>query len=122
MGIREIDIEYEGPLAKAQRMSELAANKQVWAVAVDMSTVKPEVLDNLDGDATIRNTAEIVGATKILASMEDVAKIRDQRAKAQAAEQQKMDMERMAVGAGRAAPALKALSEAAGGGRQTQGG
>lgn len=121
MGIREIDIEYEGPLAKAQRMTELAANKQVWAVGVDMSTVQPQVLDNLDGDSTIRNTAEIVGATKILRSMEEVKRIRDERAKAQAEEQKKLDLERMAVGAGRAAPALKALSEAAGGG-QAQGG
>lgn len=125
MGIKEIDIEYEGPLAKAQRMSELSANKQVWSVAVDMSTVQPEVLDNLNGDSTIRNTAEIVGATKILNSIEEVARIRADRAKAQAAEQQKQDMERMAMGAGKAAPALKALSEAAGGqggGQQGAGG
>ena len=122
MGIREIDIEYEGPLAKAQRMTELAANKQVYAVAIDISTVQPEVLDNLDGDAAVRNTAEIVGSGKLLRSIEEVTQIRADRAKAQAAEQQKMDMERMALGAGKAAPAIKALSEAAGGGTQAASG
>lgn len=116
MGIREIDIEYEGPLAKAQRMSELGANKQVWAVAVDMSTVAPEVLDNLDADITIRNTAEIVGASKLLRSIEEVKEIREERAQQQAAEAQKQDMERAALGVGKAGPGLKALSEAAGGG------
>jgi len=118
MGVREIDIEYEGPLAKAQRMSELSGNKQVYAVAIDISTVQPEVIDNLNGDTTVRNTAEIVGSSKLLRPIEEVKKIREQRAKAQAEEQKKLDMERMAVGAGRAAPALKALSEASGGGAQ----
>ena len=118
MGIRDIDIEYEGPLAKAQRMTELGGNKQVYAVAVDISTVQPEVMDNLDGDMAVRNTAEIVGAGKLLRSMEEVAKIRAERARVQAAEQQKLDMERMALGAGKAAPALKVLQEASGGGKQ----
>ena len=123
MGIREIDIEYEGPLAKAQRMSELGANKQVYAVAVDISTVQPDVMDNLDGDMAIRNTAEIVGASKLLRPMEEVKQIRDERAKAQAAEQQKQDMERAALGVGKAGPGLKAMTEAAGGGTaQTAGG
>ena len=122
MGVREIDIEYEGPLAKAQRMSELSGNKQVYAVAVDISTVQPEVMDNLDGDTAVRNTAEIVGASKLLRSIEEVTRIREQRAQVQAEEQKKLDMERMAVGAGKAAPALKALSEASGGREANTGG
>jgi hypothetical protein len=122
MGIKEIDIEYEGPLAKAQRMSELGANKQVYAVAIDISTVQPNVMDNLDGDMAVRNTAEIVGSGKLLRPIEEVQKIRADRAQAQAAEQQKLDMERMALGAGKAAPALKALSEASGGTQQAAGG
>jgi hypothetical protein len=120
MGIKEIDIEYEGPLAKAQRMSEMAGARNLFAVGAEITQVNPEanVFDNLDSDEVFRGMAEVSGApSKYLRSVEEVAKIREARLQAQQVEQQKMDMQRMAEGAGRAAPALKAMQEASSGGK-----
>jgi len=118
MGIREIDIEYEGPLAKAQRMSEMTGTRNLFAVGAEIINVQPEsgVFDNLDTDEAFRGMAEVSGVpSKYLKSIEERTRVREERAKVQAAERQKMDMERMAIGVGKAAPALKALSEASGG-------
>jgi hypothetical protein len=52
-------------------------------------------------------------------SLEEVAAIRKERAKAQAAEAQKLDMERMMAGAKNAAPMFKAIGEARNAGAET---
>ena len=110
MGIGEIDIEYEGPLAQAQKMAKANAIKRVFAVGAEIANLKPDILDNVNIDLAFREMAEIEGLpSKVMRSEEEIRAIREQRAKVQAEEKTKMDLERMAEGARNIAPALKAL-------------
>lgn len=115
LGITDIDIEYEGPLAKAQRMSELTGMQKLVEFGGALVQVKPEVFDNLDGDKAFRDAAEIAGVSSAtLLSDEEVEVIRVARRKAQAEEQRKQDMERLASGIKDVSPAIKAMTEAEG--------
>lgn len=116
MGISEIDIEYEGPLAKSQRMGELVRMQRVAGLAGQLAQgFGIEIFDNFDGDEVMRHAAEIEGIpSKVVRSIEEVRSIREQRAKAQAAEQKKQDLERIMAGAKNAAPLLKAIGEQGG--------
>jgi len=127
MGIREIDIEYENPLAKAQRANEAKSIQTLYSFASIIAQSQPpdvvsSPMDNIDSDAAIRHGAEISGApSKIIRSVEEVQAIREMRAKKIAAEKQKQDMERLAQGLGDVSPALKVASEIMQGGEGTPG-
>lgn len=123
MGIREIDIEYEGPLAKAQRMSEVVGMQKLFTLGGQVAQIFPQIFDNCDGDVAFRNAGEILGvSSKIIRSTEEVRAIREQRAKTQAEEQRKQDLERLSGGIKNITPALKALPEMAGmaGGKESK--
>ena len=121
MGIREIDIEYEGPLAKAQRMSEVVGMQKLFAMGGQVAQIFPQIFDNCDGDIAFRNAGEILGvSSKIIRSEEEVHKIREERARAQAEEQKKQDLERLSMGVKNITPALKALPEMAAGGKEAK--
>jgi len=110
MGINEIDIEYEGPLAQAEKMNKANSMKRFFAVGAEIANFKPDVMDVVDIDEGYRLLGEIEGVpSRIMRSEEEIAAIREQRAKAQAEEQTKVDLERMAMGVKNVAPALKAL-------------
>lgn len=116
MGINEIDIEYEGPLAKSQRQHEMTRMQRVINLAVGVQPLYPQVFDNFDGDEIIRTAAEIEGMpSQTLNSIEERDAIRAERQKAQAAEQQKQDLERLAAGLKDIAPAGKVLADVMGG-------
>lgn len=116
MGVREIDIEYEGPLAKSQRQAEMVRMQRVIGVAGQIAPAYPDVFDNFDGDEVIRHAAEIEGVpSKVVRSIEEVKVIRDQRAKAQAEEKRKQDLERLSEGIKNITPAGKVLMEQIGG-------
>jgi hypothetical protein len=116
MGIDEIDIEYEGPLAKAQRQHEMTRMQKVIGFAGQIGQIYPDVFDNFDRDEVIRVAAEVEGMpSRAMNSLEEVLAIREQRAKLQAQEQQKQDLERLAAGLKDAAPAGKVLMEAVSG-------
>ena len=112
MGVTDIDIEYEGPLAKAQRRGEMKSMQNVAQVAIGMiqGGFNPEILDNFDGDKVIQHASDVEGIpSKVMRSTEQVAAIREKRAKLQAIEQQKQDLERLAAGAKDAAPMVGVL-------------
>jgi hypothetical protein len=99
MGVRDIDIEYEGPLAKSQRQAEVTRMQKGFTVIGQLQPVYPDIFDNFDGDEVARDIAEVEGfPSKVKRSVEERDAIRDKRAKAQAAEQKKQDLERLAAG------------------------
>ena len=117
MGVTDIDIEYEGPLAKSQRRGEMVRMQSVAGIAMQMiqGGFNPEILDNFNGDRVIRHASEIEGIpSKVMNSVEQIAVIREERAKKQAEEQRKMDLERLAATAKDAAPMVGALGEGGG--------
>lgn len=128
----DLDIEYEGPLARAQRTVELTAQDRVFSfvAALTQALVAAGVppaqaaapWDVLKLDQWVRDRAAITGVrADSLASEEEVAQVRQARAEAQAAAEQKQTILEGAEAAGKAAPMVTALEGAAqgrnGGGR-----
>jgi len=127
----DLDIEYEGPLARAQRTVELTAQDRVVGFVAGLTQgmmaagVPPgqaaAAWDVLKVDKMIRDRAEITGVrSDSLASDEEVKAIRDERAQAQAQQAQMNQMSQMAEAAGKAAPALTAIDQAAMSGKNGQ--
>lgn len=61
---QEIKVEYVSPVAKSQRIGEARAVAQLYEVAAPLVQSNPELLDNLDGDATFRGLADLLGVRK----------------------------------------------------------
>ncbi len=84
----EYKIEYESPLARAQRAEEGVAIVRTLETLLPMAEMQPEVFDNFDLDETVRALGEINGmAAKLMRDPEDVAAMREARAQAQQAAQ-----------------------------------
>lgn len=120
---KKFDIEYEGPLQRAQRLGDVVTVQRFFQVALPIVEVDPEALDNLDTDAVFRILAKQTGAPPaIIRSIEERDKRRqERRQQQQQAQQQAQANETMKAG-GAAAPMLKALSEAQISGILPQGG
>lgn len=77
------------PATRIMQAEELQGLEQTVTFAANTAAVKPEIMDNLDTDWIIRRVQELTGAPReTVVSLETVRKVRDARAKAQAALQQ----------------------------------
>lgn len=84
-----IKIQYVSIMAQAQRMVGATAVEQAYGFAGNISKVIPDVMDNFDGDETVRDYAQMLALPgKLLRTPEKVTQIRKQRAEAQQKEQQ----------------------------------
>lgn len=111
----QLDVQYEGPLARSQRLSEVEGIERLQQMTMVIAQVDPSVIDNIDYDKAIHISAEILGvSSKILRDPDEVQKMREQRAQQQAQMQQLANASTMAQAAGKAAPALKVAADAAG--------
>ena len=109
---RPINIEFISVLAQAQKAAATATIERLWALAGNISAVKPDVLDNLDADATIREYADMLGSPqKILVDPRKVVALRTERMN----REQRMQAGLAAQGA---AESAKVLSETNVGGGQ----
>lgn len=82
----EYKIEYESPLARAQRAEEGVAIVRTFEALTPLATLKPEVFDNFDTDETARTLGEVYGmAAKLIRDPKDVDAIREDRAQQQEA-------------------------------------
>lgn len=103
----QIDVEYEGPLARAARDEEAEAIDEAFefALGVGQRTGDFSVLQNIDQDEAYRRRLEVRGFPKAL--------LRDKQVLAQMrqAEQQERQQQAMVEQASTAAPALKAIGE-----------
>jgi hypothetical protein len=89
----DIDVEYEGPLAKAQRSGELEA---IMGYAQDTAVIAqfdPRAVDRFDSDEALKIIAEVRGTpAKVVRSDDQVLAIRDARRQAQEQETMKEDL------------------------------
>ncbi len=85
-----LTIRYQSPLARAQKLEEVSALERLQNNAFFMAQAgKPEALDLIDSDASLRLMADSLGApSKALRNEKAVALLRKSRADQQAAEQQ----------------------------------
>lgn len=108
----KIDIEYEGPLIRAQRAQQLLGIERTIQLGAGLAAFAPDVWDNLDTDKVFRESGDISGIPQdLIRSMDDVVKIR------QARQQQQQRQEELVIAAGGAealgkvAPFVKAVSD-----------
>ncbi len=103
-------VEYISPVARAQKNFEANAARRVLAAAQEYAQSDPTVLHNVDADAAIRVIADAEGTpAKLMRDPRQVAELR-QALQEQAEQQAQMDqIMALAEGAGKAAPALKAI-------------
>lgn len=98
-----VDVEYVGPLARAQKMDDVMALQRFAEMAAQAGQFDPQAVDIIDVDGGLRMAARRLGVpAKALRSTDQVEEIRAQRAQAQ---QQQMQLEQASQGIGMAGQA-----------------
>ncbi len=106
----QIDVRYEGPLARAQRSAEVEAVEAVAALLLPLREAFPDIMDIIDADEMARGVAEQRGLPqRFIRSKASIVKIRSVRQEAQRQEREAANMERAAQALGKAGPGLRAL-------------
>jgi len=81
----EMNVEYLGPLSRAQKMDQVAVVEGWVASIAPLVEVKPEILDIIDFDALARETADMRGVPAVIVRSESqVKKVRQEREEEQA--------------------------------------
>ena len=120
---RGFDIEYEGPLQRAQRLGDVVTIQRFLQLALPLFQLNPEAADNIDMDAIIRVSARNTGVTpEIIRDKNEMIEMRGAKRAQEAQDKQMMQTQQSAQAMGQAAPALKAITEAAQSGILPQGG
>ncbi len=110
---RNFEVAMTSPLDKARRAEEGVGTMRTLDLASALAAAKPEVMDNIDADATLRGMADINGMPQsFLTDKTQVAEGRRVRAQQQAAQQAVAQVEAAAESAGKAAPAIQAIADA----------
>jgi hypothetical protein len=92
---QEIDIEYIGPLARAQQMPDVIAIERAFQTAANIAAVTgdPAPFDLLDADEAVKRAAMLQGVpSEVLRDEDEVAQIRAQRAEQAQAMQDRQDV------------------------------
>ena len=85
----EFEVKFVGRLVQSQRQSEVNNIVNALSIAGQVAQFNPEAIDKINADETIDEVFDITGVTtRILNSDDKVKQIREQRAQAQAAQQQ----------------------------------
>lgn len=117
----KLDIEYEGPLAKAQKLAHVEATERWLGIIASATQVFPDLPDNVNSDEMIRSLGEDLGVPENFLQDPDVRDANRKQKQEQIAQQQKLaDLQSVATAAGKATPAIKALSGASTSGNTVQ--
>lgn len=120
---RGFDIEYEGPLQRAQRLGDVVTIQRFLQLVLPLAQMNPKSLDNIDMDAVVRVSARNTGVTpEIIRDKGEMDELRQANAEAEAKDKQMAQTMQSAQAMGQAAPALEAITAAAKGGILPQGG
>ena len=112
-GLNEIDVEFVGSLAKAQKISDVSAINQWFGMVGQAAQFSPDIIDIVDFEASLRILGDRLSVPgEALRSAEELMQRR--AIKAEQAQEQKLTSELMqaAEGIGKAGPGIKALTEA----------
>ena len=104
----EYKIEYESPLARAQRAEEGVAIVRTFEAIAPLVETQPDILDNFDLDETARTLGEINGmAAKLFRDKDAVDELREQRAQ----QQQSTTLAELAPGMAKAAKDVAGIAQ-----------
>lgn len=106
----EVDVEFENPIARAQRAGDAEALALAFNDLAPMLQLYPQMGDYLDPDKTVAGVFDIRGVpAKWTRSTEEVAALRQAKQAQHEKELAMADATQMAEAAGKAAPMVKAL-------------
>jgi len=106
--VGEFDVQYEGPMARAQRTPELVAIERSYTMGGVIAQVYPAIFDIPDHDKVFRHIWQVTGApSDNLRSEEEVKAIRDKRAQ----QEQAAAVGQLALGATEGAKNLAPIAE-----------
>lgn len=112
----QLDVEYEGPLARSQRDDEILAYQAFTADVVQLAQLDPKVTTVLDPMKMAKELATIRGVQQVIRSDEEIDEILAAAAEQQAQQQQVASGMALAESVSKLGPGLKALGEANAGG------
>ena len=104
---RVSNISFQSPLARAQKLDDVAAMDRLEGMLGNLVTIQiPGPLDNYDWDEAVRMKSELLGVpAKLIRDEDDVKKLRDARAKAikdaQAAQAKQIEKQQLMEMAGK---------------------
>jgi len=111
-----IDIEYKGPMARAQRAGEIYAFQRFLEIFIPVWKLDPTVLDWINWFEIVPYFAPLMGfPSKFVNTKDEVKKIKDAREAAQAAIARQLQTQGMMESLGKIGPALGPLKEATSG-------
>jgi Bacteriophage head to tail connecting protein len=114
-GNDHLDVVSEGPLARAQKGSEVLAIERSLQIILPMAEASPQVLDVMKMDEAAKVVMEASNVpARVFASQVEIDQVRQVRAQAQQQEQQMQTLERAAAGAKNIAPILQAVKPTGG--------
>ena len=114
VGDGDIDIEYQGPLARNQRYEDASAIERLFGVAAQWAQLNPAAMDIIDINGAMRILAERYGVpNKALVGESDVEQMQAQRAQQQAEQEQLAMQQAMAQTQATQAGGLKDAAMAA---------
>lgn len=120
---QELDIEYEGPLARSQKATRLAGFQQYMELMMPVWQNKPEGMDNIDADYIARDLAEVAGLpAPYLVDEKARDQVRAQRKQQQELQQKMALAQQAAETGGKLAPVMKAAQDMPQGGAGGAGG
>lgn len=94
---RELKVEFISIMHQAQQLAGLGSIERTVQFVTDLSNIKPEAIDKLDGDAAVEHFANITGVPPdMIVSDEAVAEIRQTRAEQEQAREQAAQAEQAA--------------------------
>jgi len=104
MGGRSWHVKYQSPLARAQKVSEVAAIDQYVGGLMSVAQQDPSVMDNVDLDKTARYRGEALGVpAELIPTEKDIEKRRVQRQQMQQEQKQDQMAEELQLEAGKKA-------------------
>lgn len=105
-------IQYEGPLARAQRSSDLTAINQFGQTLEPFAKFDPDVIDVVDFDELVRHGADVLGIpNKAIRDKDQVQKLRDQKRQIMEEQKQNEQIEQTSQAAHNISPLIRSLHE-----------
>jgi hypothetical protein len=108
----QLDVTYEGPLAKAQREEEIGAVKEFMNDVAFLAQLLPQVVDIPNGDKIVRKDAEVRGVQHLLNDEKETDELRKLKAQVAQMQEQLMAAESMTQSMKNAAPMVSAVAGA----------
>jgi Bacteriophage head to tail connecting protein len=107
-----LDVEYEGPLARSQKATRLAGFEEYLRILGPAAQLQPQIMDQIDFDAAARDLAEVAGLpAQYLRDEDDITALRQQRATQQEMQNRLQVAGQAAEAAGKMAPAVTAMQD-----------